>query len=91
VEGEQLLGAVAAGVAGADRLQAASERAAISNLSRATRKSWPGRNKPSLSSQGAETSGIPQASASNTRIVGIPGRVRAYQRRGTCTVARWRA
>ena len=39
----------------------------------AIRKSSPGLNRPSASSQGAETSGMPQASASNTRIVGMPG------------------
>ena len=35
----------------------------------------PGRNSPSASSHGAETSGMPQASASNTRIVGMPGSI----------------
>ena len=36
-----------------------------------------GRNRFSASSQGADTSGMPQASASNTRMVGIPGRTLA--------------
>ncbi len=34
---------------------------------------------------------MPQASASNGRIVGIPGSASTYGRRGTCTVTRWRA
>ena len=45
----------------------------MSSPSFATRKSAPGRNSPSLSLHGAETSAIPDASASNTRIVGMPG------------------
>ena len=78
-----------AGVAGADRLQpVCGERraqgrtrrrgavrcAAISSPSRATKEILAGRNRLSESRQGALTSGMPQASASNTRMVGMPGR-----------------
>jgi hypothetical protein len=48
-------------------------------------------NIASASSHGADTSGIPQASASNGRMVGMPGSASTYGRRGTCTVTRWRA
>ena len=37
----------------------------------------PGLNNPSLSRQGADTMGMPQAMASNGRMVGIPGRLAA--------------
>jgi hypothetical protein len=63
----------------------------ISAPSRAIKKSAPGVNRCSQSSHGAEISGMPHASASNTRIVGMPGNSRTYGRRGMCTVARKRA
>ena len=37
---------------------------------------------------GADNSGIPAASASNTRIVGMPGSDCTYGRRGMCIVTR---
>ena len=49
----------------------------ISAPERATRRSRPGSKRRSTSSQGAETSGMPHASASNGRIVGLPGSSRA--------------
>ena len=51
---------------------AAKLRRHLPRRSRAT-GSRRGRNSPSSSCHGAETSGMPQASASNTRIVGMPG------------------
>ena len=42
---------------------------------RAIRKSAADVNRPSLSCHGADTSGMPQASASKTRIVGMPGSI----------------
>ena len=47
--------------------------ARISAPSRATRKSSPGVKRFSTSFQGEETSGMPQASASKGRMVGMPG------------------
>ncbi len=52
----------------------------------ATIKSFPGEKRRSLSSHGAERSGIPQASASNTLIVGMPGSDSAYGLLGTWIV-----
>ena len=89
-DGEQLVDAVRAAVAGADRLQAVRDerraqrrdrRGSAARCARHLRAVardqivLPGRNRPSASSHGAETSGMPQASASNTRIVGMPGRI----------------
>ena len=65
--------AASAAAASADRASSARRCRSISAPSRATRKSRPGVNSSSASSQGAETSGMPQASASKTRMVGMPG------------------
>src|SRR6185437_5016218 len=48
-------------------------------------KSLPGSNSDSESVQGAHTSAEPQASASKTRIVGMPGSSRAEGPRGMCS------
>ena len=76
VNGQQLVDAVGAGVAGKHGLQALLAQRNWRRMvppSLATRKSRPGVNSPSASFHGAETSGMPQASASNTRMVGMPG------------------
>jgi hypothetical protein len=87
-DGEQFVDAVRAGVAGADRLQpVATSAARKAGSAQAPRRCriiaavggdkivGAGAEQMLASSQGADTSGMPQASASNTRIVGMPGRI----------------
>ena len=69
------LGGAAADLGGRGGRGGCSGRSAAPSA--ATRKSSPGVNRPSLSDQGAETSGMPQASASKTRMVGMPGSIEA--------------